>query len=59
MPRRETPIRLKRSGSEPSSARLEIAGRSLRLVRSPVALKMTRFRRVNRLFQTLDERVLG
>src|SRR3954447_22102320 len=38
--RRATPIRLKRSGSAPSWARLYSAGSSLRWARSPVAPKM-------------------
>src|SRR6478609_723470 len=38
--RRATPIRLKRSGSAPSWARLYSAGRSLRWARSPVAPKI-------------------
>src|SRR4051812_11778077 len=38
---RETPMRLKRSGSAPSWARLYSAGSSLRLARSPVPPKMT------------------
>src|SRR5919197_4869090 len=41
MSERDTAIRLKRSGSAPSCARLYIAGSSLRCARSPVPPKIT------------------